>query len=170
MALGAVAMLVLGAVGRGCWWRGGRAAWRRWFTRLRGPLAGRLHVEIARVAVVGLLLSSVTALWMTASTFDLLPDSAATADGSGAAKRQDRRCGGGDRPVAANSGVRAARAVASPMRAMPAMSSRLRPTTAPRHWIRAAALSFLGLRFQDGSGFRKPSTCCTPAKAPQPWG
>ena len=41
---------------------------------LRGPLSGRLHVEIARVAVVGLALSSATALWMTASTFDLLPD------------------------------------------------------------------------------------------------
>lgn len=40
----------------------------------RGPLAGRLHVEIARVAMAGLLLSSLTALWMTASTFDLLPD------------------------------------------------------------------------------------------------
>ena len=48
--------------------------WRKWFTRLRGPLAGRLHVEIARIAVVGLVLSSTTALWMTASTFDLLPD------------------------------------------------------------------------------------------------
>lgn len=47
---------------------------RRWFSPLRGPLAGRIHVEIARVAVVGLILSASTALWMTASTFDLLPD------------------------------------------------------------------------------------------------
>ena len=51
--------------------------WRHWFARLRGPLAGRLHVEIARIAVVGLVLSSTTALWMTASTFDLLPDGGA---------------------------------------------------------------------------------------------
>ena len=51
--------------------------WRRWFARLRGPLAGPLHVEIARVALAGLVLSSATALW-TASTFDLLPDGAAT--------------------------------------------------------------------------------------------
>ena len=51
--------------------------WRHWFARLRGPLAGRLHVEIARIAVVGLVLSSMTALWMTASTFDLLPDEGA---------------------------------------------------------------------------------------------
>ena len=48
--------------------------WRRWFSPLKGPLAGRLHVEIARIAVAGLMLSSVTALWMTASTFGLLPD------------------------------------------------------------------------------------------------
>ena len=49
------------------------------FARLRGPLAGRLHVEIARIAVVGLVLSSTTALWMTASTFDLPLDGGAIA-------------------------------------------------------------------------------------------
>lgn len=48
--------------------------WRRWLSPLRGPLAGRIHVELARGAVLGLLLSSMTALWMTASTFALLPD------------------------------------------------------------------------------------------------
>jgi sulfite reductase (NADPH) flavoprotein alpha-component len=47
--------------------------WRRWFTPLQGPLAGRLHVEIARLTIAGMLISSATALWMTASTFDLLP-------------------------------------------------------------------------------------------------
>ncbi|MCH4540606.1 MULTISPECIES: PepSY domain-containing protein [Hyphomicrobiales] len=73
MAAGAAAMLVLALSGAGLVAR--RAGgWRRWFAPLRGPLAGRLHVEIARVAVAGLLLSSATALWMTASTFDLLPD------------------------------------------------------------------------------------------------
>ncbi len=73
MAAGAAAMLVLSLSGAALVAR--RAGgWRQWFAPLRGPLAGRLHVEIARVAVVGLLLSSATALWMTASTFDLLPD------------------------------------------------------------------------------------------------
>lgn len=73
VALGAAAMLALAVSGAVLVAR--RAgAWRRWFAPLRGPLAGRLHVEIARVAVAGLLLSSATALWMTASTFDLLPD------------------------------------------------------------------------------------------------
>jgi sulfite reductase (NADPH) flavoprotein alpha-component len=73
MAAGAAAMLVLALSGAGLVAR--RAGgWRRWFAPLRGPLAGRLHVEIARVAIAGLLLSSATALWMTASTFDLLPD------------------------------------------------------------------------------------------------
>lgn len=47
--------------------------WGRFFCRLRGPLVGRLHVEVARLTLVGLVLSSVTALFMTASTFDLLP-------------------------------------------------------------------------------------------------
>jgi sulfite reductase (NADPH) flavoprotein alpha-component len=77
MAAGAAAMLVLALSGAALVSR--RAGgWRHWFAPLRGPLAGRLHVAIARVAVIGLVLSSTTALWMTASTFDLLPDRGAT--------------------------------------------------------------------------------------------
>lgn len=77
MAAGALAMLVLSVSGAILVAR--RAGgWRRWFARLRGPLPGRVHVEIARVAVFGLALSAATALWMTASTFDLLPDGGAT--------------------------------------------------------------------------------------------
>lgn len=73
-AAGAAAMLVLSLSGAALVAR--RAGgWRRWFSPLRGALPGRLHVEIARIAVLGLVLSSATALWMTASTFDLLPDS-----------------------------------------------------------------------------------------------
>ena len=76
MAAGAAAMLILSLSGAVLVAR--RAGgWRQWFAPLRGPLAGRLHVEIARIAVVGLVLSSTTALWMTASTFDLLPDGGA---------------------------------------------------------------------------------------------
>lgn len=75
MAAGAAAMLVLALSGAALVAR--RAGgWRNWFARLRGPLPGRLHVEVARVAVAGLALSAATALWMTGSTFDLLPDGA----------------------------------------------------------------------------------------------
>ena len=71
MAAGALAMLILALSGALLVTR--RAGgWRRWFAPLRGPLAGRLHVEIARIAVIGLALSSVTALYMAASTFDLV--------------------------------------------------------------------------------------------------
>jgi len=77
MAAGAAAMLILSLSGAALVAR--RAGgWRFWFAPPRGPLAGRLHVEIARIAVIGLALSSITALWMTASTFDLLPDGGAT--------------------------------------------------------------------------------------------
>mgnify|MGYP003643213888 CR=1 FL=1 len=72
-AMAAAAMLVLALSGIALVARR-TGGWRRWLSSLRGPLAGRLHVEIARFAVAGLLLSSATALWMTASTFDLLPD------------------------------------------------------------------------------------------------
>ena len=47
--------------------------WRRWFARLRGPLAGRLHTDIARIAVFGMGFSAITALWMSAETFELIP-------------------------------------------------------------------------------------------------
>ncbi|SLN31963.1 Sulfite reductase [NADPH] flavoprotein alpha-component [Roseovarius litorisediminis] len=73
MAAGAAAMLVLSLSGAALVAR--RAGgWRHWFAPLRGPLVSRLHVEIARIAVIGLVLSSTTALWMTASTFELLPE------------------------------------------------------------------------------------------------
>ncbi|MCL7466817.1 PepSY domain-containing protein [Phaeovulum sp. NW3] len=75
MAAGAAAMLVLALSGAALIARR-TGGWRRWFAPVRGPVAGRLHVEIARVAVFGLALSAATALWMTASTFDLLPDGA----------------------------------------------------------------------------------------------
>ncbi|MFN6925002.1 MAG: PepSY domain-containing protein [Tabrizicola sp.] len=75
MVAGAAAMLVLALSGAALIARrvGG---WRHWFARLRGPMAGRLHVEISRIAVFGLAFAAGTALWMTASTFDLLPDDA----------------------------------------------------------------------------------------------
>lgn len=69
--VGAMAMLVLSISGAVLVARR-TGGWGRWFARLRGPLAGRLHTEIARVAVVGLLVSAVSALWMAAETFDIL--------------------------------------------------------------------------------------------------
>ena len=73
MAIGAAAMLVLSISGAMLVARR-MGGWRRWFAPLRGPLSSRVHTGIARVAVIGLTLSSATALWMAASTFDLLPD------------------------------------------------------------------------------------------------
>lgn len=73
MAAGAGAMLLLCLSGALLVARR-TGGWRTWFSPLRGPLAGRLHVELARLALPGLLLSALTALWMSAGTFDLLPD------------------------------------------------------------------------------------------------
>jgi sulfite reductase (NADPH) flavoprotein alpha-component len=71
-AVGALAMLVLALSGAMLVTRR-QGGWRRWFAPIKGPWAGRWHAELARVAVVGLGLSALTALWMTATTFDLLP-------------------------------------------------------------------------------------------------
>ncbi|MDO8882703.1 MAG: PepSY domain-containing protein [Pseudotabrizicola sp.] len=70
-AIGAFAMLVLAGSGAVLVARR-TGGWRRWFAPLRGLLAGRLHTELARVAVIGLVLSSATALWMAAETFDVV--------------------------------------------------------------------------------------------------
>ena len=70
-AVGALAMLVLALSGAALVARR-TGGWRRWFARLQGPLAGRLHTEIARIAVFGLVLSSATALWMSAETFEIV--------------------------------------------------------------------------------------------------
>ncbi|NBT30533.1 MAG: N-acetylglucosamine transferase [Rhodobacteraceae bacterium] len=48
--------------------------WRKLYAPLRGPVAGRWHVEIARVAAFGLVLSAVTAVLMTLNTFSVIPD------------------------------------------------------------------------------------------------
>lgn len=71
-ALGALAMLTLALSGAAMIARR-QGGWHRILGPLRGPAANRWHAELARVAVMTLSLSSVTALWMTASTFDLLP-------------------------------------------------------------------------------------------------
>ncbi|WP_347267174.1 PepSY domain-containing protein [Paracoccus sp. (in: a-proteobacteria)] len=75
MAVGAAAMLVLSLSGAVLVTRR-MGGWRRWLQPMRGTLASRLHVEIARLSVPGLVLSSATALWMVASGHDLLPDAA----------------------------------------------------------------------------------------------
>lgn len=75
MAVTALAMLVLSVSGLFLVVRR-TGGWRRFFSPLKGPNAGRIHVEIARLSVAGLLLSSMTAMWMTASTFGFVPQSA----------------------------------------------------------------------------------------------
>jgi sulfite reductase (NADPH) flavoprotein alpha-component len=64
VAAAAAAMLVLSLSGTALIARR-TGGWRHWFARLKGPLAGRIHVEVGRIAVVGLVLSSATGLWMS---------------------------------------------------------------------------------------------------------
>lgn len=50
--------------------------WHLLLKPVRGTGDGRLHAVVSRLALPGLLLSSLTALWMTATTFGLLPEGA----------------------------------------------------------------------------------------------
>lgn len=71
-AIGAAAMLFLSGFGLMVMVR--RAGgWRYLFKPVRGTGDGRLHTVVSRLALPGLILSSATALWMTASTFGLVP-------------------------------------------------------------------------------------------------
>uniref|UniRef100_UPI0035B316C5 PepSY domain-containing protein n=1 Tax=Paenirhodobacter enshiensis TaxID=1105367 RepID=UPI0035B316C5 len=79
MAFSAAGMLVLTLSGAAMVARR-MGGWRHWFGRSRGPWPGRVHVDLARFAVGGLMLSSLTGLWMTASAFSLLPDDSAEPD------------------------------------------------------------------------------------------
>jgi sulfite reductase (NADPH) flavoprotein alpha-component len=74
-AIGAAAMLAMSISGLALLAR--RAGgWRHIFASPRGRGDGRLHASIARFSVAGLMLSSLTALWMTASTFGFVPEGA----------------------------------------------------------------------------------------------
>jgi sulfite reductase (NADPH) flavoprotein alpha-component len=74
-ATGAVVMLLISISGLLLLAR--RAGgWRLLFKPQRGTGNGRLHAMISRLALPGLLLSSLTALWMAAGTFGLLPEGA----------------------------------------------------------------------------------------------
>lgn len=48
--------------------------WRHIFRPTQGPFKQRLHTEVGRVAVLGLILSASTGLYMSAITFELIPD------------------------------------------------------------------------------------------------
>ncbi len=75
-AVAAAAMLLLAVTGGVLLARrlGGARALLRPVT---GTATARLHGEVARIAVAGLVVSSLTGLWMSASTFGLLPEPAA---------------------------------------------------------------------------------------------
>ncbi|PNG25689.1 PepSY domain-containing protein [Methylocella silvestris] len=97
--LGALAMLVLSASGALMLARrlGG---WRALMRPIRGTPAQRWHGEIGRFAIAGLLLSSLTGVWMSANSFGLLPQSEAAAAAVAAS-------GGASAPVGALAALQA---------------------------------------------------------------
>ena len=74
---GALAMLIMSISGLFLLARR-MGGWRQFFARSRGPLAGRLHVEIGRFSAAGLIFASATALFMTLNTFEILPQEIST--------------------------------------------------------------------------------------------
>ncbi len=75
---GALTMLVLALSGLQMTARR-MGGWRRLLGRARGSGKQRLHVDLGRVAVAGLVLSSVTALYLSLATFEMIPDGRSTA-------------------------------------------------------------------------------------------
>jgi sulfite reductase (NADPH) flavoprotein alpha-component len=54
--------------------------WRMLFGSARGSLASRLHVDAGRLAVLGLTITTATAMFMALGTFDFLPQDVARPD------------------------------------------------------------------------------------------
>ncbi len=72
-ALAAAAMVTLCL--SGAWLMARRmGGWRRIFSRARGSLAQRLHVEAGRLVVLGLLFSGLTGLWMGLAALQVVPN------------------------------------------------------------------------------------------------
>ncbi|MHB2169031.1 PepSY domain-containing protein [Alsobacter sp. R-9] len=53
-------------------------SWRAMISPMRGSPSQRWHTELGRLAAMGLLLSALTGAWMSAGTFGLLPEEAAS--------------------------------------------------------------------------------------------
>ncbi|MEP9350715.1 PepSY domain-containing protein [Xanthobacter sp. KR7-225] len=100
-AIGALAMLAMSVSGLMLLARrlGGAAALLR---PIRGTPAQRWHGELGRLAALGLLLSSLTGLWMSAGTFGLLPETAGASPAVTAS-------GGTPAPVGTLAGLKAAK-------------------------------------------------------------
>jgi sulfite reductase (NADPH) flavoprotein alpha-component len=98
-ALGALAMLGLAVSGSLLLLRR-TGSCRAMLRPMRGTPSQRWHGELGRMAVMGLLLSSLTGLWMSAGTFGLLPETTSPADSVESAR-------GAPAPVATLRGLRA---------------------------------------------------------------
>ncbi|WP_407049341.1 PepSY domain-containing protein [Methyloraptor flagellatus] len=72
--LGALAMLALSVSGLVLLARS-LGGWRALARPIRGSALRRWHGELGRLAAAGLVLSSLTGLWMSADRFGLLPES-----------------------------------------------------------------------------------------------
>ncbi len=53
--------------------------WRKVFAPARGTLSNRLHVKAGRLSIIGLLVASLTAIYLVLGTFDILPQKTARA-------------------------------------------------------------------------------------------
>ncbi|MCF6303745.1 MAG: PepSY domain-containing protein [Rhodobacteraceae bacterium] len=76
MAVAAVALLLMSISGALLLARR-MGGWRKVFAPARGTLSSRLHVEAGRLSIVGLVLSSLTAVYLALGTFDILPQETA---------------------------------------------------------------------------------------------
>lgn len=72
-AVGIVALVMLLIAISGVFLLANRmGGWRQLFAPARGTLSQRLHIDVSRVAIAGLLLSALTGTYLSATTFELL--------------------------------------------------------------------------------------------------
>ena len=145
----------------------GRAAGGAGSRPCKGLLAAACMSRSRASPLPGLLLSSATALWMTASTFDLLPDQAAMPGAPAAVSgKTGLRSRGMD--VLARTPVAELRELAFPYPGDATDVFTLKTDRGHRlSSTRARARCLAGAPSRRGSACRRRSTCCTPGRVPR---
>jgi len=164
--LGAAAMLVL-CVSGALLLATRLGGWAAILRPSRGTLTQRLHCELGRFAVIGLMLSALTGCWMSLATFGVLPDGAAAEVAalvapSGAARRPP-----GELAALQAVDLSALRELTFPYGDDLADPYTL--ATAQRMSMPRPGRCWTSRRMAWRGRCMRPSSCCTPAAASGRW-
>lgn len=143
--------------------------WHRFLARTRGPLAGRLHVEIGRFSAAGLILATATALFMSLNTFEILPEENNTPAFPGQISG-DTGLNPAHMPALAAIPVNQLRSLTFPYADDPADVYTISTDRGQGYVDQGTGEMLAWQAPAPGKGYPSSSTCCTPVRAHGRWG